>query len=147
MNRLFPPLAVLLLIVGCASTNMETFELSVKNQTGTPISIWLTKDGPPAEEGWQSPEDLALMPQTSTFSFRTLEPGKIAVAGPLAGRFAPGVNAWLRVYQGLHPLDEILAISRGSHDRLDYLLSPGRHQITIVEQNGRIVALEADHQP
>jgi len=147
MNRLFLPLVALLLIVGCASTNKESFELAVKNQTGTPISIWLTKDGPPAEDGWESPEQLALRPQTSTFGFRTIEPGKVAQAGPLTGRFAPGVNAWLRVYQGLHTLDEILAISRGSHDRLDYLLSPGRHQITVVEQNGRLVALEADNQP
>jgi hypothetical protein len=147
MNRLFVPLAALLLIVGCASTRQETFELSVKNQTGTPISVWLTKDGPPDEQGWESPELLAMMPQTATYSFSSLEPGKVAHAGPLTGRFEQGVNAWLRVYQGLHTLEEILAISRGSHDRLDLRLVPGRHQITIVEKDGRLVALESDHQP
>lgn len=146
LRRIFP-LAALLLMVGCASTRTETFELSVKNQTNTPISIWLTKDGPPAEQGWESPEQLALGPSTSTYSFRVLEPGKVAHAGPLTGRFAPGVNAWLRVYQGLHKLDEILAISRGSTDRLDYLLPPGRHQITITVQNGRLVVLENEPQP
>ncbi|MCC6423053.1 MAG: hypothetical protein IT447_06195 [Phycisphaerales bacterium] len=147
MNRLFLPLAALLLMVGCASNRQETFELSVKNQTSTPISIWLTKDGPPDEQGWESPEQLALLPQTTTFSFTTVEPGKVAHAGPLTGQFAPGVNAWLRVYQGLHTLDEILAISRGSHDRLDYLTLPGKHRLTIVEQDGRLIAQETDIQP
>lgn len=140
-------LAVLLLIAGCASTRTETFDLAVKNQTSGPISVWLTKDGPPVEEGWMSPEQLAQLPQTTKFSFRTFEPGKVGQAGPLTGQFDPGVNAWLRVYQGLHTFDEILAISRGSPDRLDYLLTPGRHQITIIEKDGRLIAEEQENLP
>jgi len=147
MYRLALSLAALLLVVGCASTRTETFQLSVKNQTGAPISVWLTKDGPPAEEGWESPEQLAQLPSTTTFSFRTIEPGKVAEAGPLTGKFASGSNAWLRIYQGLHTFDEILAISRGSHDRLDYFLAPGQHQITITTQDGRLVALEGENKP
>ena len=49
-----------MLLAGCSSAKEYTFDVSVKNESGRPITLWLTKDGPPMEEGWRSPEQVAM---------------------------------------------------------------------------------------
>ena len=46
-----------LLLTGCART--EKFDVSVRNDTSSPLTLALTKDGPPFEHVWAGPEDLA----------------------------------------------------------------------------------------
>jgi hypothetical protein len=128
-----------LLIVGCART--QTYDLAVKNATSQPITIWLTKDGPPVEDNWRSPEHLAIRPsrgESERIAGVVVSAGQIVATGPITGRFDSDTYAWLRVYGGQHKLSGLLAISRGSHNRLDIPVAPGRHAWTIIDQDGRL---------
>jgi hypothetical protein len=49
------PLLLLCCVVGCNSMQQRTYDVSVKNDSTKPITIWLTKDGPAWERGWKSP--------------------------------------------------------------------------------------------
>src|SRR5438552_12672165 len=61
VKSLIPPLSLLcLLLTGCHNYESRTYDVTVHNRTAEPITIWLTKDGPPYEAGWLSPEDLAI---------------------------------------------------------------------------------------
>ena len=140
---LLSTLLLALVAVGCSSdTKTYSFQVSVKNATNRPITIWLVKDGPPVEQGWRSPEQLAMsLPgHEERISGAVIPPGKSADTGTREGKFAPGTYAWLRVYDGPQRLSEILAISRGNPARLDVPLDPGICRIVIKDQAGRIKA-------
>jgi hypothetical protein len=124
-------------MLGCVRT--ETYQLAIKNATAEPITLWLTKDGPPAEAGWRSPEQLAMQPvKGEKLAGALVEPGELAMTGPRTGHFDQHTQAWLRIYGGAHTLSELLAISRGSPNRLDEPLEPGQHAWTVVEVNGAL---------
>ena len=53
--------ALLMIAVGCAPT--KSFEVTVRNQSDVPVMLWLTKDGPPAEKGWWTPEQFLEAPE------------------------------------------------------------------------------------
>ena len=138
-------LLLALVAVGCSSdTKIYSFQVSVKNATNRPITIWLVKDGPPVEQGWRSPEQLAMsLPgHEERISGKVIPAGKTADTGNLDGKFAPGTYAWLRVYDGQQRLSEILAISRGNPARLDVPLDPGISRIVIKDRAGRITAAQ-----
>lgn len=133
---------VAFLVGGCAMNQTRTYEVSVKNQLARPITIWLTKDGPPAEAGWKSPEHLSMeVPgQEERIPGIVVPPGKTANTGAVKGQFAPETHGVLRVYGGQLTFSQILAVSRGSTERLDVVLHPGPNAIVIEQREGRISA-------
>ncbi len=140
-------LACLLLgMVGCSSTETRTYDISVRNSTDHPITIWLTKDGPPAEKGWRSPEEIAISApgHEERIGGMVVPAGKTAYTEPVKGEFEPGCYAWIRVYDGKYSsFSELLAVSAKSPDRYDYALDVGKNSLVVLERNGRVV-VEAD---
>ena len=141
MRFLVPTLALFfaLMIGGCAPT--RTYNVSVRNDLTQPITVWLTKSGPPAERKWLSPEQIARgeLPG-GPIAGRTLPPGKTAQTGPVKGKFPQGTVAVLRIYLGQHTFDELLAMNRRDSSRVDVTLSPGASSLIVREQNGKLVA-------
>jgi hypothetical protein len=125
---------------GCSNAKTRQYELYVHNQTSQPVTLWLTKDGPPIEAGWRSPEDLAIeAPEgDERIAGVVVEPGKVGTAGPVKGEFGPQTNAVLRVYSGATTMSQILAFSRKSPGRLDVVIKPGKNRLTVTDANGEL---------
>lgn len=142
---LFLILLLALAAVGCSDTKTHRFQVSVKNATDRPITVWLVKEGPPVEQGWRSPEQMAISvpDHEERIGGRVVPPGKTADTGTVTGRFEPHSYAWLRVYDGPTHLSEILATSKGNPARLDIPLDPGVSRIVITDKAGRISATTA----
>jgi hypothetical protein len=131
----------LMLLVGCSSSKQYTYEISVRNNSGGPVTIWLTKDGPPAEKGWRSPEQVAIQApgHEERISGVTVPDGKTASTGLVKGEFEPGSYAWLRIYEGKYAnFSELLAVSSKSAKRVDQPLDPGVNRLVVKSRNGRI---------
>lgn len=150
MHHRLAPLALLLaplLSLGCGPKEQQ-FAVAVKNGTDGPITVGLAKEGGgPYEYEWATPEQAAMERVTDVPDPKaprnwglTVPPGRIADRGTVKGRFARGARPVLRVYGSDHPLEQILAISRGSSNRVDVNLSPGRNEYTVVKRDGRLVA-------
>jgi hypothetical protein len=123
--------------VGCASS----YQVELKNQTTQSVTLWLTKDGPPPEEGWYSPEQLATMPADlrAAYDLAIVPPGRTATTEPMAGEFPRGTNAVLRVYEGEKELFHILEDAKaGRERRIDKTLKKGMNRFVAVERDGRI---------
>ena len=137
MRLLFPFLVVGMLI-GCAPT--RTYQVAIKNELNQPITVWLTKSGPPVEGSWLSPEQLATYhnPIGGRIAGSAVPSGKVAEAGPLKGKFPAGTEAILRVYLGQHTLDELLATNSKNSTRVDVTLSPGRSDLIVRERDGKL---------
>lgn len=146
--RLLPALLLALVAAACTSQT-RTFDVNVRNDTSQPITVWLTKDGPPPEDGWLSPEQLAeINPvESEVIAGQVVPPGKTASTGPRTGKFEGETMAWLRVYIGSPTFTQMLAISRRSVNRLDILLDIGKNDIVITDRTGRVTAERADNQP
>jgi hypothetical protein len=143
MLRRLPALAFLLcplLPGGCASEH--SFDVSVKNATDRPLTIGFVKLGAQASEDWASPESFALLPpsrQPINWGV-VIDPHTIA-SRHVTGSFEPGTEAQLRVYGGARTLSDLLAISRGTGDRLDLMLIPdARNDFIITYPDGRLAA-------
>jgi hypothetical protein len=124
---------VALLSVGCtASTGTYTFSLNIKNDSAQPVTLWITKAGGPTEDGWRSPEDLAINKLWSAESEQAVVlPAKTSIRrDPFKGTFDTDSRAILRVYAGANKFDELLAISSGP-SRVDITLQPGANNILI----------------
>jgi hypothetical protein len=130
---------------GCYDMKQRQYQLSVRNDTSRPLTLWLTKDGPPIEAGWRSPEDLEI--ETPSADERiagvVVEPGKTGTAGPVKGEFGPQTNAVLRVYGGATKIAEILAIGRKSANRLDVVLKPGVNRLVVTDTDGKMAVTPA----
>lgn len=145
---LLSTLLLALVAVGCSDTKTYNFQISVKNATDRPITIWLVKEGPPVEKGWRSPEQLAMSVPShdERISGRVVPPGQTADTSTVEGKFQPGSYAWLRVYDnGPQHLSQILAISRGDPARQDVPLEPGINNLIVTDQAGRI-AVRPNHE-
>jgi hypothetical protein len=124
---------------GCSNAKTREYELYVHNQTSQPISLWLTKDGPPIEAGWRTPEDLAIeMLDTERFPGRLVPPGDVATHAPVKGEFGPRTNAVLRVYSGATTVSQILATGRRDPNRLDIVLRPGMNRLAVTDADGKL---------
>lgn len=123
-----------LLMTGCHSYETRTYDVTVHNRTAEPVMIWLTKDGPPYEAGWLSPEDFAIesprQREDREIGGVILEPGKTATA-QRAGRFEPATRAVLRVYAGATKFNELLSISRDNPARVDMPLRAGKSEYSV----------------
>jgi hypothetical protein len=134
LGSLFTLLAVL---TGCART--ESFDVTVRNGTKSPLTLALTKDGPPFEPVWASPEDLAIQSPTADerHGYVVLPPGREGDVS-VQGKFDHGTRGYLRVYRGDLQVSDMNAIASSSPNRLDLPLSPGRNVFVIVESRGRL---------
>jgi hypothetical protein len=146
--RFLPLLILAALLTGCGTTK-TTFDVALKNATSRPLTVGFVKDGPPSGPEWASPESYALWPPSRqpTLWGSIIEPGRTANVR-VTGEFAQGEAAYLRVYAGEHTLSELLAISRGTGDRLDLALEPGRDNAFVVttargKLTGKLMRLEA----
>lgn len=131
---------LLLAVGGGCGPSMETrsYRVTVENISDQPVTIWLTKSGPPFEDLWASPEDLAH--PAMGFAERegaVLEPGDagtIPADGTMfEGTFAPGVDAVLRVYTGRRTFSEMLAASSGAGTLGVFVLPPGSSTVTVTK--------------
>ena len=129
-------LFVLMTAGGCA------YQVELKNQTSQPVTLWLTKDGPPAQEGWLSPEQLAAMPPDAQprYDLAIVPPGRTATTEKMSGEFPKGTNAVLRVYEGEKELFHIVEDAKaGKEQRVDQVLKRGMNRFTLVERDGQMV--------
>jgi hypothetical protein len=148
MKRVVSILSLLVLLVGCEQGQKRTYDVTVKNQSAMPVTIWLTKNGPPWEDGWKSPEDLAIeSPKVDEkIGGVIVPPGRTAVTGKRTGTFAPKVDAILRVYHGQKLFDDLLAIHADSPNRTDVVLDPGVNEI-IIADTARAGGITVTRQP
>jgi hypothetical protein len=137
VRRLLPALLLAAALAGCSSAKPRTYDVSVTNRTNEPVTIWLTKDGPPYEEGWLSPEDYAIFRpgRIEPFPGWVVMPGEQAATGVITGQFEPETRAVLRVYSGQLRFSEILA---RSEQRLDVPLDGGRSNLVVTDQNQKL---------
>ena len=138
--RLFA-ISSLVFIVGCAP-QARLYNVSVKNDTANPITVNLTKDGPPVEEAWASPEDIAggkikIGPE-SRLSYQTLQPGKTQGVHGIPGQFDAKTHAILRVYRGGDlQIRDMLKLSPGL-DRQDVVLGDGDNRFIVRDAGGKL---------
>ncbi|MDB5355920.1 MAG: hypothetical protein JWN24_2373 [Phycisphaerales bacterium] len=141
------PLFVLLVVAGCEPS--ATYSVSLKNQTPRPITAIMTKDGPPFEKQWASPEDVAadrVMPDEVS-GMQVIPEGKTGTNNGLSGHFDKGTHAVLRVYDGKMLPSEMLRTKPG-RDRVDTVLKPGENRLIVRETtDGLIVEPEAPKTP
>jgi hypothetical protein len=139
---LFCALLPAALAAGCSPYRTEKFDISVRNATTQPVTISLAKDGPPFEDAWASPEDVAI--QSARYSEdaggKLVPPGKTAFVNNLSGKFDRNTRGFVRVYAGKLKLSEALARSPGSPGRVDVQLAPGRNDIRVYDNGGYLVA-------
>ena len=130
----------LLLLPACTQVEKRSFQFSLKNETATPLSAGLTKNGPPREEGWIAPHEVAMMaPQLSDRKWGwVIKPGETKMLGPFTGHFEPNVQAILRIYAGTPTIEEMVSFSRDDPERLDIYLWPGKSAYVIHNVGGRL---------
>src|SRR5687768_3205089 len=103
-------IACLMILATAASGCAPSYQVEVKNQASQPVTLWLTKDGPPPEEGWYSPEQLGVIPEESRppYDLAIVPPGRTGTTEPMSGEFPQGTNPVLRVYEGEKELFHVL---------------------------------------
>ncbi len=132
--------AGLMLLAGCGST--KSFRVEVKNETPQPVTLWLTKDGPPSEDGWRSPEELGKMPADSrpNYDLAIVPPGKTGFTDEVSGDFPSGTHAVLRIYEGELELFHILQAEKtGGVKRADVPLKPGSNKFEVTADSQGLV--------
>jgi hypothetical protein len=130
--RLIALLILALLVVGCGPTS-RTYSVSIDNQASEPYLVWLTKSGPPVEQAWMSPEQVAVygLDKGTKVPGAVVAPGKTISRSNVTGKFDGRSEAILRVYRGERKFAELLAIQSDSPNRTDLVLSPGQNNILI----------------
>jgi hypothetical protein len=58
----------------------------------------------------------------------------------LSGQFNPDTRGVVRCYLGNLKIEDVLSITKGSPDRVDVPLTPGRNDITVVDREGHLAA-------
>ncbi len=138
------------MLVGCQSYETRVYDVTVKNYASCPITIWLTKSGPPYEQGWMAPEDIAVESpkQAQHVIGGVIVPqGKIADTGPIPGQFEAGTRAVLRVYGGKLTFDQLLASSQRDKNRVDVELHPGKMDLVVTGTPDYISVKEGNDTP
>jgi hypothetical protein len=132
--------ALLLLSLASVGCSTEHFDVVVTNRTSDPVTVWITKDHGPYEEGWAPPEIVAVgNTETGRLGGHVVGPGESCEA-KVKGDISNNNVAILRVYSATD-IDGILAISRGSPDRLDLPLDMGRSDMDVVRQEGQLTII------
>ena len=133
-------LLLLLLLPACAHVQTHSFEIAIKNETARPISLGLVKNGPPQEQGWIAPHEVAMMaPQLADRHWGwVVGPGESKTFGPHSGHFQAGTQPMLRIFAGTPTIDEMVAFSRDDPERLDIYLWPGKSAYVIRDVGGKL---------
>jgi hypothetical protein len=133
-------LLALLCVAGCAG-NVRNFQISLTNDTPNPLTIALTKSGPPLEAKWASPEDVVArrVSPDQTSGMTVIQPSK-TVNSTVSGRFEKNSEPVLRVYSGAMTLSEMLSAKTGVN-RFDLPLKDGSNKF-IVRQGGQGLNIE-----
>ncbi len=131
--------------VGCA-TRTETFDVSVRNESAGPVTVWLTKTGGPEENGWRTPESIAInfVVEDEKIGGVIVPAGNTAAHETTKGKFAPDSYAVLRVYRGEMKLSELLANGKDSPNRADVILHPGFNRLIVTDTTGKIAVRRAE---
>lgn len=140
-QHLFIVALALVLLAGCSTTQKRTYDISVRNATEGPITLWLTKDGPPYDAGWLAPEHIAASAPAheERISGVVVPPGKTAYTGPLTGEFEPNTTAILRIYGNKYPsFSDLLAVPPRSPERIDHPLDPGKSMLVVTKRAGKL---------
>jgi hypothetical protein len=142
------PFLACLASTGCA-TRTETFDVSVRNESATPVVVWLTKIGGPEEERWRSPESIAInyVVQDERLGGVVVPPGNTADTGPQKAKLDRDSRAVLRVYKGEMTMSEMLANGTDSPNRADTILDPGVNRFTVTDAAGKITVTRAGEAP
>jgi hypothetical protein len=129
---IMPAFLACLFAFGCSS-DMKSFDVTVKNNTAYPIMLWLTKNGPPEEDGWVSPETLASSDRPRRpLPGVVIDPGMRLGTGSVSGKFAAGTNAILRLYAHATRLADLLDYPAPAPGRRrDVVLQPGTNNFII----------------
>ena len=152
MRRIAPRLPLLflatfvaLISTGCA-TRTETVDVSVRNDAAQPVTVWLTKMGGPEQEGWRSPESIAInfVVGEEPIGGVIVPPKSTARTGKRSGKFDPESYPVLRVYRGEMKLSEMLANGKDSPNRADVVLNPGPTRLVVVDEGGKLSVLPVD---
>ena len=132
-SRLFLILSILSVVTGCQSAQTRTYDISVRNETGKELTVWLAKDGGPYEAHWASPEEIAReRPGGGDAYWGIVIPaGKTGFTGETTGKFDDDSRAYLRVYSDVKTLSQLLAVGRGSANRLDLPLQEGKNDFIV----------------
>ena len=123
--RIAPLALIALFAAGCGpSAHLRTFNYQIANDLDEPITIFLTKTGPPLEPGWLAPEQLATAPlsEDSAHHDGRVVPPKTQLISTATGKFVEGSDAVVRIYRLTGTIDDFAAISPGSPKRADVLL-------------------------
>lgn len=130
-------------LAGCAG-NVRNFQISLTNDTPAPVTIALTKNGPPFEAKWASPEDVAAkrVSPSEASGMTVIQPSK-TVNSTVSGRFESKTVPVLRVYQGEMTFSEMLSARTGVN-RFDLPLTDGMNKF-VVHENGKGLNIESVH--
>jgi len=139
---------LLLALASACSTSKQTYTVDLVNKTPLALSVGLIKTDGPIEDGWTSPEQIAIRaPQFSERKWgKPLQPGQSITIGPQSGTFGNG-HAVLRVYVGDVPVSALIAYSRNDPGRLDLHLWPGRCGFVIDMPGGKLQATPIETTP
>jgi len=130
---------VILLCIGCAGGTKRTYDVVVYNRSDLPVMVWLTKDGPPVEKGWYSPDEFLKAPPDAPSPGVQLPAGKTADTGKVSGTFPGGTNAILLVFRS-----GVEADRHGPSQPLTVTLHPGKNELAVsTDQSGRLFVYNA----
>ena len=131
-------------LLGCA-TRTETFDVSVRNDSSQSVIVWLTKTGGPEEEGWRSPESVAInfVVGDEPIGGVVVPQGKTAETGPRKAKMTADSRAVLRVYRGEMTMSDLLANGPTSPDRADVVLEPGPSRFVVLDAPGKLQVVPA----
>jgi hypothetical protein len=122
-------IVLVLLFVAGASTGCgapkKSFEITVQNRSELPVMIWLTKNGPPMENGWLTTEQFLAAPEGTRSPGVELPPGKTADTGKVTGTFPDGTDAVLLVFRTGQPAGE------RRMPGVTVLLRPGKNHLAV----------------
>lgn len=142
------PIALLLFFgaasTGCA-TRTETFDVSVRNDSRQDVVAWLTKIGGPEEEGWRSPESIAInfVVEDEELGGVIIPPGKTGRTGKQKAKLNPDARAVVRIYKGRMKMSEMLASDKDSPSRADMVLHPGVNRFVVTDAGGKLTVKRA----
>lgn len=121
--------------VGCAGSTRKTFDVVVHNRSNLAVMVWLTKDGPPVENGWYTPEEFVKTSPDTPSPGVQLPAGKTADTGKVSGAFPSGTNAVLLVFRSGPSAD-----LPGGSEPLSVTLQPGRNELSVsTDASGKLV--------
>ncbi len=148
MLRATVVIVMFMFLSGCGGAS-RSYEVNVRNESAQPVTVWLTKSTPPYEAAWKPPEQLAIeRPGSEELLGGVIIPaGQAGSTGKVTGRFSADTDAILRVYLGEYSISGLLAISRGSPNRIEVILKPGMNNLSVRNRGGRTVVEPTSSQP